>query len=213
MSALLAAVAVSREFRRGGEVVQAVADVSLTLEPGRFVLLRGPSGSGKTSLLNLLAGWDRPDRGHVAWRGSVVDPATLAWADLAVVPQRLGLLDELTLRENAALPHRLAGGDPGEVDRLLQSLDLGDLADAFPAEVSAGQRQRAAVVRAAGVAPSVLLADEPTSSQDEASARRVFAEVRALAGAGAACLVAGHDPVGVEYADAVIDMRDGRIER
>ena len=100
MEQVLAAVDVSRTFRRGPERILAVDGVSVGLVPGRLVVLEGPSGSGKTTLLNLLAGWERPETGEVQWRGAAIDPAKLDWSDLAVVPQRHGLLGELTALEN-----------------------------------------------------------------------------------------------------------------
>ena len=207
---LLAAVDVSRSYRRGSETVRAVAGVDLGLVPGRLAVLQGPSGSGKTSLLNLLAGWEPADSGTIEWEGVPVDPSSLPWSDLAVVPQRYGLLPELTAMENASLPHRLTGG--GTAADTLAALDFDDeLRNALPEELSHGQRQRVAVARATTVSPRVLLVDEPTSAQDEESAHLVLAALRAATDAGGSCLVASHDPIAVEYADEVLRMRDGKL--
>ncbi len=208
---VLAAVEVSRRYRRGPETVHAVAGVSLDLGPGNLVVVQGPSGSGKTTLLNLLAGWESADAGSIEWRGVAVDPAGLQWQELAVVPQRHGLLPELTALENASLPQRLAGTS-GDAGRVLAALGIDEeLFGALPAELSEGQQQRVAIARASATRPAVLLVDEPTSAQDEAAAHLVLAELRAAAAEGSACLVASHDPIAPEYADEVVRMRDGRL--
>ena len=120
MTAVLSTDAVERRYRRGSETIHAVDGVSVTLVPGEVTLLQGPSGSGKSTLVHLLAGWERPDAGSVLWNGDDVRPEMLRWDQLALVPQRLGLLPELSALENAVLPHRTSG--------------RGDLAAAFEAE-------------------------------------------------------------------------------
>ncbi len=213
MTATLSTDAVERRYRRGSEIVQAVDGVSITLRPGEVTLLEGPSGSGKSTLVHLLAGWERPDGGAVLWDGDAVHPENLRWEQLALVPQRLGLLPELSALENAVLPHRTTGRpDLGEATAvLLARLGLGDHLDARPEQLSGGQRQRVALARAVTVSPAVLIADEPTSAQDEAFARLVLGEIGRLAHRGSACLVASHDPIAVEYADRTLVMRDGRV--
>jgi ABC-type lipoprotein export system ATPase subunit len=208
---LLSAVAVAKSYRRGSETVTAVEGVSAALTAGSVHLLTGPSGSGKTTLLNILAGWEQPDAGEILWKGDPVDPGSLGWSQLAVVPQRVGLFPELTVDENAVLPLRVSGGHQPDLDALLGRLGLEGLGDAFPDELSAGQQQRVAVARALSIGPEALLIDEPTSSQDEEHARIVLAAVRAAAGDGSMCLVASHDPIAAEFADRVLDIRDGRV--
>lgn len=208
---LLSARAVSRRYVRGSEVVVAVDLVTVELHAGTTYLLEGPSGSGKTSLLNLLAGWEQPDAGGIEWEGRPIDPRDLRWEHLAVVPQRVGLLPELTIEENVTLPFRLKGATHFDVTATLRALALGDLNDALPDELSAGQQQRASVARALVAAPRVLLVDEPTSSQDEESARLVLGGLGRAAESGSACLIASHDPIAVEFADSVLEMRDGRL--
>ena len=115
------------------------------------------------------------------------------WRDLAYVPQRFGLVPELTVRENVDLPARIAQV-PGTTEALLERLDLAELADRLPAEISIGQQQRVAVARALCVRPRALLVDEPTSHQDGSSAERVWAALADAVAEGTGCLVATHEP-------------------
>jgi putative ABC transport system ATP-binding protein len=163
----------------------AVDDVSLAVHEGELSVIVGRSGSGKSTLLMLLGGWQTPDHG--------VAPTDPAWSQLAYVPQRFGLVPELTVRENVALPARIAGVG-GATEELLERLDLAELAGRLPAEISIGQQQRVAVARALCVRPRALLVDEPTSHQDAASAERVWAALSDAVAQGTGCLVATHEP-------------------
>ena len=195
----------TRTFRRGAEQVAAVRPASLTVEAGELVVVRGPSGSGKTTLLNLLLGWERPDAGTVT--------RTAAAASAAVVPQRLGLLDHLTVAENVALARRgrdaaREAPDPVEV---ASRLGLGHLARRFPPETSLGEQQRAACARAVVAHRSFLVADEPTSHQDGVNAELVVDELVAAAQAGAAVVIATHDARVTARADRLLTMVDGLV--
>ncbi len=197
---------VTKRYRRGRETVLAVDAASFALEPGEVTGLVGPSGSGKTTLLNILVGGDEPDAGHVSGL-----PANPAWSVLAVVPQSLGLLPELTVEENVALPRRLGTMTSAEPRPVMDQLGIGALADRSPDEVSLGEQQRAAVARALLASPRLLVADEPTSHQDEANVERVVAALRAVAHDGSSVLVATHDPRVIERCDRVLRMRDGVV--
>lgn len=197
---------VTRRHRRGREQVTAVDDASFELAAGELTGLIGPSGSGKTTLLNILVGGDEPDEGHVS--GLSTDPA---WSELAVVPQALGLLPELTIEENIDLPRRLGTAPDGDVRTVMDRLGIAALADRSPDEVSLGEQQRAAVARALVASPRLLVADEPTSHQDELNVERVTAALRAMAEGGSAVFVATHDPRVMEQCDRVLRMRDGIV--
>jgi ABC-type lipoprotein export system ATPase subunit len=210
--AVLEARGLRRSFRRGPEVVHAVEGADLSLLPGEVVALVGPSGSGKSTLLSLLAGWDRPEAGEILWNGAPARPADRAWRELAMVPQNLGLTEELTVLENIELPVRLAPAEPQlSVEPLLDDFGLAELAGRLPSEISIGEQQRVAVARALMLAPIVLLADEPTGHQDAEMAERVMSQLRATAARGSACLVATHSPEAVAFADRVLGIRDGRV--
>ncbi len=197
---------VARSYRRGGETVLAVDDVSLQLSAGQLTGLVGPSGSGKTTLLNLVMGEDEPDAGRVLGR-----PERATWSDVAIVPQQLGLLDELTVRENVTLPIRLGAPAAIDPDELMAALGIAELADRFPEETSLGQQQRTAIARALVVEPSVVIVDEPTSHQDEANVEIVASALVELANRGALVVIATHDDRLVERCDRVVRLAHGRI--
>jgi len=215
LEAILRIDGVSKTYHRGTENVRALRGASLTLRPRELVALIGPSGSGKSTLLNVIAGWETPDEGEVRWQGGDgVRLADLPWRDVAILPQSLGLVEDLSVWENTELPVRLSGGDGQLIERaekLLRGLGLEDLADRGPAEISMGEQQRAALARALVLSPRLLLADEPTGHQDADWARGVFRAIRFAAKERTACLVATHHREAVEFADRVLAIRDGQV--
>lgn len=182
-----------------------VDDASLELRRGELGVLLGRSGSGKSTLLMVAGGWVPPDAGTVATPG-------LQWHETSYLAQRFGLLPELTVAENVALPLRLAGRPDESVAPLLERLGLDGLERRLPGETSVGQQQRTALARALVTEPAALLADEPTSHQDAASAERVWAALASACARGTACLVATHDETAARRADRVWRIDDGRIE-
>jgi putative ABC transport system ATP-binding protein len=177
--------------------------IDLTVEAGELVVVRGRSGSGKSTLLALVGGLCTPGTGEVVVLGSAPRLDT-SWTQIAIVPQVLALLTELTIRENVA--ECAAGVDPTTIDELLRQLDVLDLADRTIGEVSMGQQQRAAVARAMIAAPRLLLADEPTSFQDGTHTQTVVDALREAAKQGAAVLVATHDEPVSAAADRIVDL-------
>ena len=209
----LVATDLHKTYRRGREEVHALRGVSIQVHPGEVVALLGRSGSGKTTLLNCLLGWERPDAGSVSVPGAA-SPESAPWSTVAVVPQRFGLLDELSLADNVALPARLAGlADPRQAAlETLEVMRLGHLAERFPDEVSLGEQQRTAIARALVVRPSFLVADEPTGRLDEDLSTYVLATLRDVyAATGTGVLIASHDPVVVAAADRVVRLSDGLL--
>jgi putative ABC transport system ATP-binding protein len=220
-SPLVEAHGISKRYRRGAESVHALREVSMALYPGELVALVGPSGSGKSSLLGVLCGWDVADEGELTWSAGlgVATATELPWSRVAVVPQALGLVEELSVRENVALPLRLAAGPRravhdaseesgrgGRADALLEAFGLGALAD-----LSLGQQQRTAVARALVLEPRLVLADEPSAHQDAVWVHDVFSALREVAQVGAACLVATHDTDALAFADRILALEDGRL--
>jgi putative ABC transport system ATP-binding protein len=206
----------TKTYRRGPEAVQALDEVDLRLDPGRLVGLMGRSGSGKTTLLNVLAGWEEPDAGTIAWQGErgrrLADPP---WADVAVLPQKFGLLEELTVRENVEYPARLARrlGELGaRIDHLLETLGLAELSARRPQETSVGQQQRAGLARALVLRPRLLLADEPSGHQDAGWGHEIYRLLQGAAAEGTCCLVATHNDEIRPYLDEVHTMVNGRLD-
>lgn len=200
----------SKSYRRGPEVVTALADATITLSGGELVALVGPSGSGKTTLLNVLVGWEQPDTGHVVWPARPNPSSPLRWHEVGILPQRLGLLEELTIRENIQVPLMLSPTRP-PADDLIATLGLSDVTDRFPEEVSLGEQQRAAIARALVLAPPLVVLDEPTGHQDEQSAAVVLDTLQRASRRGSTCLVATHAVDAIAIADRVLHIRDGRV--
>jgi putative ABC transport system ATP-binding protein len=184
------------------EGVVVLADASVSVRAGELALVVGRSGSGKSTLLMLAGGWIEPDRG-------TAEPATTPWQELAYVPQRFGLVPELTVEENVELPARLVGAAPDS--GFFARLAIDELRGRYPAEISIGQQQRVAIARALRLDPPVLLVDEPTSHQDTAHAELVWAALVAAAAGGSACLVATHELDARHRADRWWQIEDGRL--
>jgi ABC-type lipoprotein export system ATPase subunit len=202
---------VEKTYGSGPGSVHALRGVDLHVEPGMIVALIGRSGSGKTTLLNVAAGWERPDAGAVEAPGGEAP----GWADVAVLPQSLGLMEELSVLENVEYPARIAGRLEERldlVDDLIERLGLSGLRTRYPRETSLGEQQRAALARAIVLQPRLLLADEPTGHQDAGWAARVVQVLGEAASAGCCCVIATHDAALAPYLDGVIPMSDGAIE-
>ena len=197
---------VTKRFRRGETDIVVLEDLSAAVRPGEVVIIRGRSGSGKTTLLNILAGWQVPDDGTVTW--GVDHPES--WDRVAVVPQSLGLLPELTLGENIGLPGRLADTE-SDVSGVAERLEIPHLLDRPVGGASLGEQQRAAIGRALIRRPSLLLADEPSSHQDLERLHLVWRLIDEVAAEGSGVLAASHDPDAFHYADRILDLHEGRL--
>jgi putative ABC transport system ATP-binding protein len=205
---------VGKSFRRGSETIEALSDATLDVRRGEVAVLLGRSGSGKSTLLMLLAGWQTPDAGEIRYEPDGTPAASLPWRRLAFLPQRFGLLPELSVRENVEYPARLAGelAERSEtVESLLAALGLDELADRPPHETSIGQQQRTALARALALQPEVLLADEPTSHQDAGWRDRVWELLEAAAAQGTASLIATHEEAARDHASRVWQIEKGAV--
>lgn len=185
MSELLVATEVSRSYDVRGHAVQALRPVSLAVHAGDVLAVTGPSGTGKSTLVSILAGWDQPTT------GSVDRPATTVF-----VPQRLALLDTLTVLDNIVLA---APDRADEVTALAAALAVDHLLDRFPGETSLGERQRIGLARALHARAAITILDEPTAHQDADNTRLVL-DLTASPREGCAVVVATHDPVVVAVA-------------
>ena len=185
--------------------------ISIDVAAGELIVVQGRSGSGKSTLLAILAGWCDADSGRVDRFGDWgVGGAWRAWHHTAVVPQVLANVAELSVRENVAMPLRLAGATSHDAtataDDVIDRLALGEQATRRPGEISVGQQQRLAVARAVAMPTTLLLADEPTSHQDAEHAEIVLAAIERAAAEGAGVLVASHDPAALNVADRIIQF-------
>jgi putative ABC transport system ATP-binding protein len=200
----------------------ALANVSIDIGPGEFVVVVGQSGSGKSTLLGLLAGIDRPSSGQVDIGGTRVDQlserAMSVWRGRAVgiVFQFFQLLPTLTAAENVMLPMDFAGTlVPRE--RRIRALDLldrfgvVDQADKLPVTMSGGQQQRVAVARALANGPALLLADEPTGNLDSKTSGAMLELLAGLARDGQTIVMVTHDADAQRLATRAIYLADGRV--
>lgn len=206
---LVTATGLSKTHRTGSGHVQALHDVSFDLEPGSFYVLTGPSGSGKSTLLTVLAGWDTADAGTLTWSADISHPGS--WQSVAIVPQSLGLLAELTIGENVELPARLGGDREPRPTGLLERLGVGHLTGRYPAQASLGEQQRAAVARALLTRPRLVLLDEPTAHQDSDTSLAVIALLREAVDQKGCVLAATHSPAVQAAADRTLQLLDGHL--
>jgi putative ABC transport system ATP-binding protein len=211
-----------RDFQNGSDVVHAVADVDLRVERGELVAIRGRSGSGKTTLLSLIGGLDRPTAGDLAIDGASLigmsqrDLVEMRRRRVGFIFQAFGLLSILSASENVEVPLRLVSADPRErEDRVASLLDVVGLADRArhrPHELSGGEQQRVAIARALANRPDLLLADEPTGQLDSATGRSIMTLLRSVVRReNVTALIATHDPMLIDLADRVVELRDGRV--
>jgi putative ABC transport system ATP-binding protein len=214
-SAVLDARSVSKTYRRGSEEVHAVRDASFTVFEGELIGLVGRSGSGKTTLLNIAAGWERPDTGEVSIVGHDSSRQFPSWDEVAILPQRLGLIGEFTVRENIEYPARLAQRLPAVswlIDGLIDALGLTALQDRYAMETSVGEQQRAALARALVLSPRLLLADEPTGHQNTEWAEAILRALREATLKGMSGLAESLVAALLRYVDRVLAMSDGLLE-
>ncbi len=212
----------SRVYQVGGEAVQALRQVDLTIARQRLVVFKGRSGSGKTTLLNLIGGLDQPTTGRVALFGQDLSALSdeqrteLRQTRLGFVFQTFSLLPTFSALENVEMLLRVAQLDETERRaRALHCLTLVGLrrwADHRPFEMSGGQQQRLSIARALACRPEILIADEPTSNLDSETGRQVFQLFQRLVQEeGFTVLMASHDPMSDEFATEVYELSDGRI--
>ena len=207
--------------RFGGNRVQALDNISFTVEQGEYVAIMGESGSGKTTLLNIMASLDKPTGGQVILAGK--DMADIKQKELCAfrrdnlgfVFQDFNLLDSLSIKDNIFLPLVLAGCGYQQMEERLKSLaerlGLSDILEKYPYEVSGGQKQRTAVARALITRPQLVLADEPTGALDsKASDRllRIFADVNQD---GQTILMVTHSLQAASRAGRVLFIKDGNV--
>jgi putative ABC transport system ATP-binding protein len=218
---LLTLETVTKVHVQGAVQVHALRGVSLGLRPGELVAVMGPSGSGKSTLLHLAGGLDTPTSGSVVLDGvslggmSARARAALRRRTVGYVFQDLNLLPALTAVENVMLPRELDGVASRQARReaheALAAVDVEDLADRYPDEMSGGQQQRIAIARALVGPRRLVLADEPTGALDSTTGEQILRLLRRRVDAGAAGLLVTHEARHAAWADRVVFLRDGLV--
>jgi putative ABC transport system ATP-binding protein len=216
---------VEKTYRTGGArgtSFRALRGVDLVIGPGEMVAIIGPSGSGKTTIINLVAGIDRPTAGTVTVNGSRLDQMTeerlAVWRGrtIGIVFQFFQLMPTLTAAENATLPldlaHRGAAHERKAIARRnLATVGLEDRGNRLPTELSGGEQQRVAIARAMACQPPILLGDEPTGNLDTEMTQGMFGLLKDLNATGTTVVYVTHDLALAEQAQRIVSVRDGRI--
>lgn len=207
--------------RFGGNSVQALENVSFSVESGEYVAIMGESGSGKTTLLNLLASLDKPTSGEIYLEGKAFSTikanALCAFRrdNLGFVFQDFNLLDSLSMQDNIVLPLVLKGANYNEMFRrlgeLAEQLGIAEILQKFPYEVSGGQKQRAAAARALITNPKLVLADEPTGALDSKSATQLLNLFSEINRQGQTILMVTHSVQAASHAKRVLFIKDGNL--
>ncbi|WP_085832537.1 ABC transporter ATP-binding protein [Clostridium merdae] len=207
--------------RFGGNQVEALKNVSFSVEKGEYVAIMGESGSGKTTLLNILAALDKPTSGSVLLDARDFSKikesqiATFRRDNLGFVFQDFNLLDTFSLKDNIFLPLVLAGTHYREMEQRLQpiakQLGIAELLNKYPYEVSGGQKQRVAVARALITNPRLILADEPTGALDSKSTDELLHLFSQINHGGQTILMVTHSVKAASHAGRVLFIKDGEV--
>lgn len=210
---------VGKQYKVGDQTIVALQPTSLKLNEGELMLIIGPSGSGKTTLLSLLGCVIYPSFGNLWVDGKYINDlktnelAKLRLDTIGFVFQSFNLLAPLNAEDNVAFPLKLQGVSSGEikkkVEKALEIVGMTDRRKNLPKELSGGQQQRIAIARALVTNPKLILCDEPTASLDKDSLSVVMNELRNLARQGKSVAVVTHDPRLQEYADRVVEVKNG----
>ncbi|MBK7407630.1 MAG: ABC transporter ATP-binding protein [Saprospirales bacterium] len=210
-------------YKAGDSTITALDKTDLDVRTGEVLLIIGPSGSGKTTLLSLLGCVIYPTEGEVVIKDvktSELNDKEMAWLRLNTIGfvfQSINLISPLRAQENVAFPLKLMGKSHRESTRLAQDalrmVEMYDKRRSFPRQLSGGQQQRVAIARALVTNPSLLLCDEPTASLDVKSMAKVMDELRMLANEGRAVVIVTHDHRLEQYADRVINVENGQVEK
>lgn len=213
---------IQKYYGSKGNVTKAIQDISFSVQEGEFVGIMGASGSGKTTLLNCISTIDTVSAGHIYLDGTDVTEisekqiARFRRENLGFVFQDFNLLDTLTISENIALALTINKVPSGEIDGRIREmavkLNITDILDKYPYQVSGGQKQRCACARAIINQPKLILADEPTGALDSQSSQMLLSTIQSMNETlGATILMVTHDAFSASYANRILFLRDGAI--
>ncbi len=213
----------NRHFDSGEERFHALKEIDLTVERGECVILRGISGSGKTTLLSIIAGLDHPSSGEIRVEGEAIAKlpdrhlSRFRGRHIGMIFQHYNLMEELSVRENVAVPLIPMAQNMRQVTRrveeAMERANIAHKADQKAARLSGGEKQRVAIARALATDPEIILCDEPTANLDRANARRFLEILSRLHEMGKTILIATHDPIFEElpFEARVVEMENGAI--
>ncbi len=214
---------ISRMYKMGTEIVNALVSINIDIDQGEYVAFMGPSGSGKSTLMNIIGCLDTPSGGTYMLNNQDVSNLTenelarIRNKEIGFVFQTFNLLPRSTALDNVALPLVYAGYSKSErIERAmgaLESVGLADRATHRPNELSGGQRQRVAVARALVNDPSIILADEPTGNLDTKTSYGIMDLFQELHDRGNTIIMVTHEEDISHYAHRIIRLRDGSVEK
>ncbi|MCB0190578.1 MAG: ABC transporter ATP-binding protein [Anaerolineae bacterium] len=213
----------TKSYTEGKQSRVILDNVTLSFNPGEFILLLGQSGSGKSTLLNLISGIDAPDSGDILINGTAINQLSERQRTLfrrehiGFIFQFFNLIPTLTMTENITLPMQLNGGVSAarekEVKAMIERVGLSHRQDAFPDRLSGGEQQRVAILRAVLHNPTVLLADEPTGNLDEETGQTIIELLLELTrNANKTLIMASHNPEYVMLADKTYRVTHGALQ-
>ena len=213
-----------KEYQLGDHYIQALNGVEFNIEEGEFVAIMGPSGSGKSTLLHLLGGLDTPTEGNIFLDTQEYSKlpdnqiTLMRRRNIGFVFQFFNLLPTLTAEENILLPILIDGKRPEQyrarLSNLVRLVGIEDRVSHKPDQLSGGEQQRVAIARALITEPAILLADEPTGNLDTKSGKTIMELLRrSCDNLNQTIIVVTHDPRAAAYADRIVFLRDGLVER
>lgn len=213
---------IQKYYGDGGNITKAIQDISFSVDEGEFIGIMGASGSGKTTLLNCISTIDTATAGHIYLDGTDVteirekEIARFRRENLGFVFQDFNLLDTLTISENIALALTINRVLPDQIDScvkgMAEKLNITDILEKYPYQVSGGQKQRCACARALINQPKLVLADEPTGALDSHSSQMLLSTIQNLnEELRTTILVVTHDAFSASYAKRILFLRDGKI--
>jgi putative ABC transport system ATP-binding protein len=219
--ALIELTAISKHYEMGQEVIKAVDDIDLSIDPNEYVVFIGSSGSGKSTIMNIIGCLDTPTHGSYVLNGrnvSGLDQGELADIrnqEIGFIFQSFNLLPRATALKNVMQPLIYRGigyaDRRAEAERVLERVGLADRSNHLPNQLSGGQRQRVAIARALVTSPSILLADEPTGNLDSQTTVEIMALFDELHDDGQTIIVVTHEPDIAAHSERVARLRDGQI--
>ncbi|WP_283773969.1 ABC transporter ATP-binding protein [Aquiflexum sp. TKW24L] len=222
MAKIIETTGISKTYKMGAEIVEALKSITITINKGEYVAFMGPSGSGKSTLMNIIGCLDSPTTGSYVLNGKDVsdmtenDLAEIRNKEIGFVFQTFNLLPRATCLDNVALPLIYAGYNKSDrrdmAFQALKNVELADRVSHKPNELSGGQRQRVAIARALVNNPSIILADEPTGNLDSKTSYGIMELFHELHQKGNTIIMVTHEDDIAHYAHRIIRLRDGLVE-